>query len=154
LLRHEELARDLGVDETIVVENGTPVVCDGRKLWKDERVPHGRVAIAVGGEALSSETHQRRLELGRMGIAYVSLAMDRGDKLAAPPAVRTRGVPLVDNDPIALGAVAKEVARAFETFRGGRGAGLAEFVRRAARRKLEDLSGTRPIVEVETLELD
>jgi hypothetical protein len=89
-----------------------------------------------------------------MGIAFVSLAIDRSDKLAAPPAVRTRGVPLVDNDQAALRAVAKEIARAFETFRGGRGAGLAELVRRAARRKLEDLSGTRPIVEVETLEVD
>jgi ribonuclease J len=154
LLRHQELAQDLGVNETIVVENGTPVVCDGNKLWKDERVPHGRVAIAIGGEELSSETHQRRVELGRMGIAFVSLAIDRADKLAAPPAVRTRGVPLVDNDEQALRAVAKEIARAVETFRGGRGLALAEFVRRAARRKLEDLSGTRPIVEVETLELD
>jgi len=154
LLRHQELAQDLGVSETAVVENGTPVVCDGHKLWKDERVAHGRVAIAIGGETLSSDTHQRRLELGRLGIAFVSLAIDRADKLAAPPAVRTRGVPLVDNDPQALRAVAKEIVRAVETFRGGRGLELAEFVRRAARRKLEDLSGTRPIVEVETLELD
>jgi ribonuclease J len=154
LLRHQELAQDLGVSETAVVENGTPVVCDGHKLWKDERVPHGRVAIAVGGEALDSQTHQRRIELGRMGIAFVSLAIDRADKLAVPPAVRTRGVPLVDNDEQALRAVAKEIARAVESFRGGRGLDLAEFVRRAARRKLEDLSGTRPIVEVETLELE
>jgi len=154
LLRHQELAQDLGVDQTIVVENGTPVVCDGHKVWKDDPVPHGRIAIAMGGEELSSDTHQRRLELGRMGIAFVSLAIDRNDKLAAPPAVRTRGVPLVDNDETALRAVAREIARAVETFRGGRGAGLDEFVRRAARRKLEDLSGTRPIVEVETLDLD
>jgi len=63
-------------------------------------------------------------------------------------------VPLVDNDEVALRAVAREVARALETFRGGRGTALAEFVRRAARRKLEDLSGTRPIIEVETLALD
>ena len=154
LLRHEELARELGVSETIVVENGTPVVCDGQKVWKDERVPHGRIAIAVGGEALSSDTHQRRIELGRMGIAFVSLALQRGDKLAAPPGVRTRGVPLVDNDDAALRAIAREIARAVETFHGGRGISLAEFVRRAARRKLEELSGTRPIVEVETLTLD
>jgi len=154
LLRHQELARDLGVAETTVVENGTPVVCNGQKIWQDERVTHGRVAIAIGGEELSPQTHQRRAELGRLGIAFVSLAIDRSDKLAAPPAVRTRGVPLVDNDDQALRAVAKEIARAVETFRGGRGLGLAEFVRRAARRKLEDLSGTRPIVEVETLELD
>lgn len=154
LLRHEELAQDLGVAETIVVENGTPVVCDGKQLWKDQPVTHGRVAIAMGGEELTQEVHQRRLELGRSGIAFVTLAMDRNDRLGAPPAVRTRGVPLVDNDDAALLAVAKEVARAVETFRGGRGLGLAEFVRRSARRKLEDLSGTRPIVEVETLSLE
>jgi ribonuclease J len=154
LQRHEQLARELGVSETAVVENGTPLVCDGHKLWKDSPVPHGRVAIAMGGEALSSETHQRRLELGRFGVAFVSLAIGRNDKLIAPPAVRTRGVPLVDNDAAALRAVAREIARTLETFHSGRGLPLAEFVRRAARRKLEDLSGTRPIVEVETLELD
>jgi ribonuclease J len=153
LLRHEELARELGVTETTVVENGTPVVCDGQKLWKDNAVPHGRVAIAVGGEELSNDAHQRRIELGRSGIAFISLAVGRDDKLAAPPAVRARGVPLVDNDDAALRAVAKEIARSVEAFRGGRGLALTEFVRRAARRKLEDLSGTRPIVEVEILEL-
>jgi ribonuclease J len=154
LQRHEELARELGVSETTVVENGTPVGCDGHKLWKDSTVPHGRIAIAMGGEALSSETHQRRLELGRFGIAFVLLALGRDGKLGAPPAVRTRGVPLVDNDEAALRAVAREIARSVETFHGGRGSSLSEFVRRSARRKLEDLSGTRPIVEVETLELD
>jgi ribonuclease J len=154
LLRHEELARELGVSETTVVENGTPVVCDGQKLWKDSAVHHGRIAIAMGGEELSSDTHQRRLELGRLGIAFVTLAMGPNDKLAAPPTVRTRGVPLVDEDTNALRAVAREIARSVETFRGGRGLALAEFVRRAARRKLEELSGTRPIVEVEAIELD
>ncbi|HEX3773601.1 MAG TPA: ribonuclease J [Polyangiaceae bacterium] len=154
LRRHEELARELGVAETAVVENGTPVVCDGAKLWKDAPVSHGRVAIAIGGEALSNETHQRRVELGRYGIAFVSLALDRKGRSVAPPAVRTRGVPLVDGDDAALRAVAREVARALETFHGGRGLTLPEFVRRAARRKLEDLSGTKPIVDVEVLELD
>ncbi len=154
LLRHEELARELGVKETTVVENGTPVVCDGQRIWKDAPVAHGRVAIAVGGEPLSNEVHQRRVELGRYGVAFVSLAVGRNERLAAPPAVRTRGVPLVDNDDTALRAVAREIARSVETFHSGRGLSLAEFVRRAARRKLEDLSGTRPIVEVETLELD
>jgi ribonuclease J len=154
LLRHAQLARDLGVGQTTVVENGTPVVCDGESLWQDPPVTHGRVAIAVGGERLSSDTHQRRLELGRLGIAYVSLAIDAKNRLAAPPAVRTRGVPLVDNDPAALSAIAREIARALETFRADRGQHLVEFVRRAARRKLEDLSGTRPIVEVETLALE
>ncbi len=153
LLRHEELARELGVAETAVVENGTPIVCDGQRLWKDSPVRHGRVAIAVGGEELSSGTHQRRAELGRLGIAFVSLALGRDDKLAAPPAVRTRGVPLVDDDDAALRSVAKEIARTFESFRGGRGMALTEYVRRAARRKLEELSGTRPIIEVEMLVL-
>jgi hypothetical protein len=63
-------------------------------------------------------------------------------------------VPLVDGDDTALRAVAREIVRSVESFHRGRGTTLAEFVRRAARRKLEDLSGTRPIVEVETLQLD
>jgi len=154
LRRHEELARSLGVSETAVVENGTPIACDGDRIWPDGTVPHGRIAIAVGGEPLSHETHQRRLELGRSGIAFVSLAVTDHEKLAAPPAVRTRGVPAVDNDDVALRALAKEVARAVESYRDGRGLTLSEFVRRATRRKIEDLSGTRAIVEVEILNIN
>jgi ribonuclease J len=150
LLRHAELGRDTGIRETIVVENGSVVSFDGERLSRVDEVTHGRVPIAFGGERLSGENLQRRQELARSGLAFVALAL-RGRSLSVAPSVATRGVPLVDGDEAALRSVAKEVARAVEQFRDGRGIELSEFVRRTARRKLEDLSGTRPVVEVSVL---
>ena len=80
-------------------------------------------------------------------IATVALALD-GRKLLGPPVVATRGIPAVDGDDVALRSLALEAARAVEQFREGRGLELSEHVRRSVRRKLEDLSGTRPVVEV------
>jgi hypothetical protein len=50
--------------------------------------------------------------------------------------------------------LALEATRAVEQFREGRGLELTEHVRRSVRRKLEDLSGTRPIVEVSLVNAD
>lgn len=153
LLRHAELGRSVGVASTVVVENGSVVGFDGQGASKIDEVKHGRVPIAVGGEVLSSENLQRRQELARSGIAFVALAMD-GRSLLAPPGVSTRGIPNVDGDDAALRSLALEAARAVEQFREGRGLELGEHVRRLVRRKIEDLSGTRAIVEVSLLRAD
>lgn len=154
LLRHQALARSLGVEETLVVENGTPVLCDGERLEADADVPHGKVPIAIGGEELGDNTYRSRVDLARSGVALISLALDRDGELAAAPQVSTRGVPAVDEQPASLRAIAMEVARAAETFREGRSLGFEDFVKRVARRKLEDLSGTRPLIEVTIVRLD
>jgi ribonuclease J len=153
LLRHAELGRSVGVAQTIVVENGSVIGFDGERVSKIDAVRSGRVPIAIGGEPLSTENLHRRQELARAGIATVALALS-GRKLLGPPAVATRGVPHVDGDDPALRSVALEAARAVEQFREGRGLELAEHVRRSVRRKLEDLSGTRPIVEVSLVKAD
>jgi ribonuclease J len=151
LLRHAELGRSLGVAEALVVENGSVVAFDGQHLSKVDEVPHGRVPIAIGGEALSQENLHRRQELARSGVAMVALALS-GRRLLGPPVVTTRGIPCVDGDDHALRSVALEAARAVEQFREGRGLELPEHVRRTVRRKLEDLSGTRPVVEVSVVD--
>ena len=153
LLRHAELGRSLGVAATIVVENGSVVGFDGEHASKVDAVRSGRIPIAIGGEPLSSENLHRRQELARLGIATVALAL-AGKKLLGPPAVATRGVPNVDGDAPALRSLAIEAARAVEQFREGRGLELAEHVRRSVRRKVEDLSGTRPVVEVSIVQAD
>ena len=153
LLRHAELGRSLGVADTLVVENGSVVGFDGRQLSRQGHVQSGRVPVAVGGSVLSHENLQRRVELARAGLATVALAYD-GQKLLGPPVVSTRGVPDVDGDPHALRSAGLEAARAVEQYRSGRGIELSEHVRRCVRRKLEDLSGTRPVVEVSLIELD
>ena len=153
LLRHAELGRSLGVSQTVVVENGSVVGFDGQSANKIDAVRSGRVPIAIGGEVLSGENLQRRQELGRLGIAIVALAVD-GRTLLGPPVVATRGIPNVDGDAAALRSLALEAARAVEQFREGRGLTLSEHVRRSVRRKIEDLSGTRPVVEVSLVEAD
>ena len=153
LLRHAELGRSLGVAETIVVENGSVVGVDGDHASKLDAVRSGRIPIAIGGEVLSSENLQRRQELARVGIATVALALS-GRKLLGPPAVTTRGIPCVDGDEVALRSLALEAVRAVEQFRDGRGLALGEHVRRTVRRKIEDLSGTRPVVEVSLVQAD
>jgi ribonuclease J len=153
LLRHAELGRSLGVEQTLAIENGSVVAFDGSKLSQVDDVVHGRVSIALGGEPLSPENLQRRQELARGGIAHVALAFD-AKKLAAPPGIATRGIPAVDGNDAVLRALALEAARAVEQFREGRGIDLSEHVRRCVRRKLEDLSGTRPVVEVAFLKVD
>jgi ribonuclease J len=153
LLRHAELGRSVGVAETLVVENGSVVGFDGQHATKLDEVRSGRVPIAIGGEVMSSENLHRRQELARMGIATVALALS-GRALLAPPVITTRGVPAVDGDEAALRSLALEAARAVEQFREGRGLELQEHVRRSVRRKLEDLSGTRPVVEVALIRAD
>ncbi|HWA76957.1 MAG TPA: ribonuclease J [Polyangiaceae bacterium] len=154
LLRHEKLARSLGIARTLVVENGTPVLFDGETLSAEPEVAHGKIPISLGGEPLDDDTLQARTDLSRTGVALVSLALSRDGTLAGPPQVTTRGVPAVDGEVASLRAVAAELARAAASFRDGRGLPFEDFLRRVARRKLEDLSGTRPVVEVSVLRLD
>jgi ribonuclease J len=145
LLRHAELAREVGVSETAVVEDGTPVVCDGERLRTEAVVPHGAISIAVGGEEASADTLRERAELGRNGVVMVALAVDpRGRGLL--PSVRARGVPALDD--AGRRAVEREAARALESHREGRGLTREELVRRVVRRKVEELTGARPPIEV------
>jgi ribonuclease J len=152
LLAHAELARSGGVAETAVVENGTPVVCDGHALAQEAPVVHGKVAIAKGGEPASEATLKARAELGRCGIVTVALALDATGRSVAEPRVSVRGVPAID-ETATFRSLEREAARALEVYREGRGLERAEFVRRAVRRKAEELSGTRPVVEVLTNEI-
>jgi ribonuclease J len=154
LLRHAELARSLGVQHTAVVENGTPVVFDGETLTEDAPVVHGKIPIALGGEPLDRETLQARTELSRSGVALLSLVLDHKGATVVPPQVTTRGVPAVDDQPSALRGIALEAARAVATYRHEGPLGLEDFVRRVVRKKLEDLSGTRPVIEISVARID
>ncbi|HEY3498408.1 MAG TPA: ribonuclease J [Polyangiaceae bacterium] len=153
LLSHAELARDAGAAETAVVEDGTPIVCDGHSLVRERAIQHGRVSILKGGEPASESTLRARAELARSGIVTVALVEDERGRSAAAPRIAARGVPGVEDD-AALRALELEAARAVDAHRDGRGLDRNEFVRRAVRRKVEDLSGTRPVVEVLTSRVD
>lgn len=149
LRRHAELAREMGVERTLVVENGQTVRFSREHgLVLDERVPAGRVAVAPGGEPLSAEALKRRAELGRSGVVSVSAVIDAEGEAELAPCVVARGVPLVDGEDAALRSIARDVLAALSRVRGWRDVQLEDEVRRAVRRRVADISGARPVVEV------
>jgi ribonuclease J len=152
LLRHAELARTAGVNDVLVIENGGSVRLDGRGLHRDADGPAGKVAIAMGGTEMADEDLRRRGELGRSGLVVVSLVVGRKRALVAGPEISARGVPLVDDQPGALRAIARDVVAQLERVRDYRGIDLAEELRRAVRRRVLDISGLRPVIEVQIID--
>jgi len=152
LIRHAELARDMGVADVLVAENGDVVrLSSDAKLEKSGRVPVGRIAT-VGGDPIPAEVLRERAQLGRQGIVYVSLAV-RDTAVIGEPEVKAHGVvsPL-DRDVLAHAAKAA---------RGAAGAALGqrpdanveEEVRWAARKVIEAHVGWRPLVVVSLLRI-
>ncbi len=154
LLRHAELARECGVGDVVVVENGTSVRFGDDGLYADVTFPVGHVPVAIGGEPLDRETLARRLELGRNGIVHVSLVFNGGRTIVAGPTVTAQGVPGLDQDERALASVARGVVDQLARLRrvDPRDSRLVEDLRRAARRQVFSLCGYRPVVDVTVLE--
>jgi ribonuclease J len=153
LRRHAELARQRGVPSVTVVENGTSIVCNGSSIDVEEKFTSGIVAVGTGGVELDGATLRARAELGRYGIASVALAVDRRGTLLGPPSVLTRGVPGM-HDPAETRALGNVALRAVERAQKRRAdvEELREDVRRAVRRELFDIAGTKPVVEVHVVE--
>lgn len=153
LRRHGELARQRGVSSIAVVENGTSVVCNGNSIYVEDKFPAGIVAVGNGGVELDGATLRARAELGRYGVASVALAVDRRGTLFGPPSIVTRGVPGMQ-DPAEDRALGNVALRAVERVQKRRGDAedLREEVRRAVRRELFDIAGTKPAVDVHVIE--
>jgi len=147
LMRHAQLARDAGVGGVRVVENGRAVLVNDSRLDHDVVVPHGKIAVAQGGCTLNSDDLTERAELGRNGVALVTLLLDAAGKLVLPPRVSTRGVPLAEERTLTLRSVAANVARTVDAARR-HGYDLEEDVRRVVRRAFAEAIGCRPTVEV------
>ena len=147
LMRHAELAREAGVQGVRVVENGRSVLVNDSRLEHDVAVPHGKTAVAVGGNILNDDEFTERTELGRNGVALITLLLDASGKLVLPPRVTTRGVPLNDERTVTLRSVAANVVRTVDEARR-HGHDMEEDVRRVVRRAFADAIGCRPTVEV------
>jgi ribonuclease J len=150
LARHGELAREQGIRDVLVAENGDAVEL-GREapLAKAGRVVTGKVATA-SGETLGDEVIRERAQLGRMGVALVSIALDDQGRSVVPPQVLSRGV--LEPLPAGVGRkVALAVARALAEM-DARGRASDEAVlavtRSAARRAFEQHAARRPFVLV------
>ena len=152
LVRHAELARDVGVSDVLIAENGEVVELDHeKKLSKGRRVPVGKVATYAGGE-LPDEVIRERAAIGRCGIVFASVVLDRRGSIQAPPRLSQYGV--IDHAEGAsdvLRAAAIAISRAItdaDPRIRSLDENLADICRLAARRTIEHKTGRRPVVVV------
>jgi ribonuclease J len=150
LFRHAELAREAGVGEVLIAENGdvVEIAADAAPV-KAGRAPVGKVAT-FGGEELSDEIIRERAQLGRGGVACVALVLDRRGALVAAPAITSRGV-LEPSIPGLARKVQLAVAQAVDGCEArvrSSDEAVADVARLAARRAIESHTGRRPMVLV------
>jgi ribonuclease J len=156
LLRHAELAREVGVPAVTVLENGDVATLElgGAGVRKTGRVPSGRVYVAAG-RTLPSKVIAERAALASLGAVHVAVALDAGGALAGDIAIATRGVVDADADGALVEAARKEARSAFEALLAlGEPLDderIAETVRLAVRRTLARVLGFKPVTTASLL---
>jgi ribonuclease J len=159
LAEHANLAKDMGVPETVTPRNGDMVrLAPGPAAIIDE-VPSGRLYVDGGrlvteqGEAL----HERR-HASTNGVLIVSFAMDKRGKIVSDIDVRAIGLPGDDEAP--LGDALDDLAeRVEQTVMKLKGAALEDemvieqAISRVLKKASQQIWDRRPIVETIILRL-
>ncbi|MGE0785218.1 MAG: ribonuclease J [Sandaracinaceae bacterium] len=91
LRAHAELAAEVGVEERLIVENGTVVELDADSVRTSGHVSTGRIHRARG-RTLDERVLKDRQLLAEHGIAVVSVAVDARGRPIAPLDLITRGL--------------------------------------------------------------
>ncbi|MBK8253576.1 MAG: ribonuclease J [Polyangiaceae bacterium] len=150
LMRHADVARSLGVSEVLVAENGEVVELTATQPpSKVGRTVVGRVAT-FGGDELPDDAIRERAALGRAGAAFVTVPLDARGAVASRPEVAMRGLPL-SRDETLLRAAARAASQAITSASPNvraRSDDLADVVRLAVRKVIEQRTRHRPIVTV------
>ncbi len=154
LTRHAALAKQLGVEQQLVIENGTSARLTADSFTAGENFPSGYAHVQPGGSSIDSESLRRRRELGRGGVVFASVYLEDNLRLAAPVAISTRGLPGLDDEARLLRQLGQDVERALKVLakRGGHGArgrsAVEAEISRVLRRECEAVCGNRPRVEL------
>jgi ribonuclease J len=137
---HAKTARQRGVAEVLVIEDGASAVISGGRLLRGPVIDVPRRAFdAVSGKQITWHELRTRKKIGAAGLVICSLAIDAAGEIAAEPVVSFAGVAA------ASGLEGRIAERAKEAFRDGlRDDALARALRRVAK----DVLGIKPLVEV------
>lgn len=145
LKRHAALARDLGVPETVVIENGAVLEVNGSATWLGTSAPSGRVHIQAGSE-LAPVVLRDRMLMAEVGMVLITLAVDSRGLLRARPRVLTRGVVWEDAERDLLEEVCNEAELAVNKLQlPSEDDALRDAACRAARRVFREEVGFRPL---------
>ena len=87
-------------------------------------------------------------------MVTLSVVLDREGRVLGTPRVSALGVPQVDKDPGVLRNIAREALKTMERVRRYHGVEWEDELRRAVRRQVLDVCGSRPNIEVHILGLE
>jgi ribonuclease J len=150
LSRHAELARDLGVPVTCVLEDGDVGTLEGDILTKTGRWPSGRVHVGFG-RTVVPEVLKQRVSLAAGGLVVVVVCLDPEGEIVGAADVVLRGVLEDATASLALAEAARELKRAHGDLSAEQRldeAIVTETVRLAVRRALTRAAGYKPEVVV------
>jgi ribonuclease J len=148
LMRHAELAKQVGVEEgnIIVAENGQVVELQGGSLKLGQRIPGGY--IFVDGESIGDVDHgvmREREQLARAGILLIDLNVDKySGRLLQDPEVITRGF----LSPEDAGQLIPEVRRRVMDIVNHNGLDSEKDIASAVKSYLHEQTGRKPMVFV------
>jgi ribonuclease J len=145
LKRHAALAREAGIADTHVIENGTVLELDHHSAQLAGRVGAGRVHIQAG-QKLAGVVLRDRMLMAEVGIVLITLAVDVDGELRSRPRVLTRGVVWEDAERELLDDVSSEIELAVNKLPlPAEDDALRDAACRAARRVFRDEVGFRPL---------
>lgn len=148
LERHAALAREQGVRDVLVIENGEIGDVDRTGARKTGTAPVGRVSVQSGEEIPDAVLRDRRL-LGELGVVTASVTVDDAGRPIGEPVVATRGVIDEASRPEILAEVRSEVTAALSghpwTVARPSEDELAEVARLAARRAVARHLRVKPL---------
>lgn len=157
LAEHAQFARDRGVPQAIVVENGAVVRLAPGPAGIVDHVPSGR--LALDGRVLIDIDHdsiRERRRLMHHGQVAVTVVFDVAGKVSGPPIVNAHGLASGTGEGIAHD-LAAEVARALSSLTGeGRrdNSAVEQAARRAINRLVRATTGKRPLIDVNVVRMD
>ena len=144
LTRHAELAREMGVPNIAVAENGRVVEVGEDRVLLGETVGAGRVHVG-GGRPVPTSVIRERAALAHEGAAFCFVLLDwKG--LVQSVFVTTRGV-MDDEDASADLAAAEDAVRHAirEAPQHATEEALTEYARLAVRRTFKERRGFKPV---------
>ena len=155
LAAHAKLARECGVEETVLVENGALVrVAPGKAEIIDE-LPVGRLAIdGTRIVRIEADSIRDRNRVVFNGSAVVTLVLNPNNSLAVAPQISTVG--LLDEETGVMEAVLRDLERAVGQLSEDDMAEddlLGETARLAVRRAFRRILGKKPVTKVQLIRL-
>jgi len=146
LTKHAKLAHEMGVADTLVMLNGDCVDVTERDVRIVDQWPVGRSHVQ-GGKPVSDQALRDRSLLAEVGIAVVSLHVDRDGALLSAPSLMTRGLFVADDHHDLTDEVIAEVEYALERLPpDANDEALQQSACGALRKKLGSHLGYRPCV--------